>query len=132
MIEFINNVRHYIQGNIRYFLYNNIPFLLHKHIIEQYEYRVKVMNKECYDEGVCQECGCMTTNLQFANKSCDGNCYPPVLNIRNWEKYKRGHFISVNGDIWGQVFYGHNDSVCIYKNGALVNRVKNKNNVGQY
>lgn len=87
----IKDVIAYLQGNIRYFLYYNkyLNFLIPKHIKEQYIYRLNSMDKECLNNGSCKECGCKTTHLQFANKACDGNCYPAMENKYNWEITKR-------------------------------------------
>lgn len=43
------------------------------------------MNILCYERGECIECGCQTTALQMANKTCEGNCYPPMMSKKVWE-----------------------------------------------
>lgn len=48
------------------------------------------MNSECYTQGSCVKCGCQTTHLQMANKKCDGDCYPPMMNKVLWENFKMG------------------------------------------
>lgn len=84
------DVWYYTQGNIRYKVYysklKNI--LIRGYIREQIDYRIKVMDQECYTMGVCKMCGCTTTALQMCNKKCDGNCYPPMMNKRKWKKFK--------------------------------------------
>lgn len=90
----ISDIYHYIIGNWRYYLYYS-PFfksLLRPHIKEQYEYRLNLMDKQCYSQGSCKMCGCTTTKLQMANKSCDKPCYPPMLSKKNWKKYKKGEW----------------------------------------
>lgn len=83
----VKNIISYVQGNIRYRLYySRFRFLIREHIREQYEYRIRVMKKECYESGNCVICGCKTTNLQFANKPCDGNCYPRMMSKKEWNK----------------------------------------------
>src|SRR6185436_12757653 len=80
----LENIVAYIQGNFRYKLYYSFPYLLSKHIKEQIDYRIRVMDKECYNEGSCKLCGCATTALQMADKSCDKPCYPPMMNRKQW------------------------------------------------
>lgn len=82
----IKDIISYLQGNIRYFCYHKkyLNWMIPKHIKEQYVYRINSMDKECYDNGSCKECGCKTTHLQFANKACDGFCYPEMVNRKRW------------------------------------------------
>lgn len=83
------NVYSYFLGWYRYQLYYRFgKKLIRNHILEQIEYRIKVMNEECFNSGSCVECGCSTTALQMCNKSCDGNCYGPMLPRREWQKFK--------------------------------------------
>lgn len=84
------NIVAYIQGNVRYRLYYScFDFLLLPHIREQIGYRINSMRRTCFMEGSCEMCGCKTTHLQMANKSCDGSCYPPMLDRRSWKFIKR-------------------------------------------
>ena len=88
-ITFIN-VYSYLLGNFRYHcLHSKFRWLIRKHIREQYEYRVRTMDRECYDKGYCKVCGCSTTALQCANKSCDNFCYPVMLSKSDWNYLKR-------------------------------------------
>ncbi len=86
----LKDVWYFIQGNIRYFLYNYYRYLLRKHIVEQYEYRKKVADKQCIDEFACKECGCETPQLFLANKECEGDCYGPMRNKKDWNNLKQG------------------------------------------
>lgn len=87
-----SNIRAYVLGTLRYKVYysKHFKWLLRTHIKEQIDFRIKVMEKECYDEGSCKMCGCTTTALQMANKSCDKPCYPPMFNAVNWLKFAGG------------------------------------------
>lgn len=97
----IKNIIAYIQGNIRYKLfYSNFSFLIRKHIFEQIKWRISIMDKDCYKKGSCKMCGCMTTALQMANKSCDKPCYPPMMNVKVWYKYKNGELVNVKNKLW--------------------------------
>ena len=59
------------------------------------------MNKDCYNNGQCIRCGCMTTALQMANKKCEGNCYPPMMDRKKWKKFKSGNYpILHEGIVW--------------------------------
>jgi hypothetical protein len=87
----LTNVIAYIQGYIRYHLYySKFKFLIRKHILEQIDFRIKYMDKECYENGSCKLCGCATTALQMANKSCDKPCYPKMMNKILWEGFILG------------------------------------------
>lgn len=98
----LKDVYYYIQGNIRYFFfyYNGKnrfmnffkKLILPNHIREQIIQRLKTMNIECYSSGQCIKCGCATTQLQMCNKSCEGNCYPPMItNLKDYiSKCKNG------------------------------------------
>lgn len=90
----LKNVWAYITGNTRYFLDWHVnflyKFLVRKHIREQIRARINSMNSECFARGACIICGCATTNLQYASKSCDGNCYPKMLSAFGWEMLKNG------------------------------------------
>lgn len=46
------------------------------------------MKIECYQSGSCVECGCDTPDLQMADKSCRGKCYPEMMTKKEWKKYK--------------------------------------------
>ena len=84
------NIIAYIQGNIRYKLYySKFNWLIRKHIREQIICRIKSMDKRCFEQGFCIACGCKTTHLQMADKSCDNLCYPRMLDKKKWEFLKK-------------------------------------------
>jgi hypothetical protein len=85
------NIKAYLQGHIREWLFYNkrLNFLLPLHIFEQINYRIFVMNKECFSNGECVHCGCTTPALQMADKTCEGNCYPDIMDATDWEIHKR-------------------------------------------
>lgn len=91
----LSNIKAYIQGKVREKLYYSKRFnwLLPLHIFEQINYRIFVMNKECYTNGECVQCGCETPALQMANKICKGKCYPYMMNATDWHIYKREYNI---------------------------------------
>lgn len=94
----VDDIKHYIVGTLRHRLYWSwFRFLLPKHIIEQFHFRVRVMNRECYNRGTCVKCGCNTTALQMANKKCDGDCYPPMMSKSEWAKFKRKRVVVIDG-----------------------------------
>ncbi len=99
--KFIRDAMHYLVGHFRYFLYYSIlDFVLLNHIQEQIDYRIRSMNPVCFAEGSCIKCGCRTTELQMCNKSCDGNCYPRMLNKTKWKKMKLGEELEENETRW--------------------------------
>ena len=112
----LRNIWAYITGNIRYWLYWNhnklYKFFVRDHIREQIAARINSMNKECFARGACIKCGCATTNLQYASKACDGDCYPNMLSAFGWELLKHGlRVIDCNTGIrWELERKGVNDS----------------------
>lgn len=79
----------YIQGNIRHKLYySKYKWLLRRHIREQIDFRIQRMKPECYANGSCIMCGCETTKLQMADKSCDNHCYPSMFKAGSWKHFK--------------------------------------------
>ncbi len=105
----------YIIGNFRYKLYYNpkLSFLIRKHIREQIEMRIKVMNRECYDNGECVLCGCSCTALQMCERKCEGDCYPKMVNKRIWNKFNISNEIPVK---FGQPILGINFDWVVYIN----------------
>ncbi len=83
----LNNIRAWFEGTYRYKIYYSVylNWLMRKHIKEQIEWRISIMDKECYVKGSCKMCGCGTTALQMANKPCDKPCYPKMYNRRQWK-----------------------------------------------
>jgi len=90
----LSNIYYYLQGNLRYKLFYSIfAFMIPRHIYEQIEVRIRSMDKDCYNNGVCKLCGCTTTALQMANKACEKPCYPPMLSKENWKTLKQGKIL---------------------------------------
>lgn len=96
LVEFLNGERplidvwHYLVGHYRNLIFfTRFKWLLRKHIVEQIEFRMKVMKKECYENGECVICGCSTPALQMCNKSCEGDCYPDMVGKYTWKTFKR-------------------------------------------
>lgn len=88
------DVWYYTQGNFRYKLYySKLKFLIPLYLREQIEMRLATMNKECYNSGQCIECGCNTPALQMCNKSCDGDCYPPMVTKKEWNDIKLENYV---------------------------------------
>ena len=87
------NIIPFFQGWYRYKLYYSsgpLRFLMRGYIKRQIDTRIESMDRECYNSGACKECGCATTALQMANKSCEGFCYPPMMNKSQWDYAKKG------------------------------------------
>ena len=95
------NVKAYIQGNFRYKLYySKFQWLIPKHILEQIHCRIDSMKVECLNNGSCVMCGCQTTHLQMANKTCAGDCYPDMLSKKQWCFLKKSKMIVLNKVLW--------------------------------
>lgn len=97
----INDVIAYIQGNIRYKLYySKLCFLIPEYVREQIMARILSMNSKCFTQGSCIKCGCRTTHLQMANKACNGNCYPIMVDVYMWDYMKEGNITFIKGNLW--------------------------------
>lgn len=99
----LTNVRAYITGMLRYKCYYSrvLRPLIREHILEQIDFRIKYMDRICYDQGSCKMCGCQTTGLQMANKACDKPCYPEMMKKRKWNAFKTGNLITLDKNgIW--------------------------------
>ena len=93
----LKNIQSYLVGYTRYYIYySRYKKFIRKHILEQINYRIAVMNKECYNNGSCIKCGCQTTALQMCKKACLGNCYPKMMNRKDWIIFKNTNDM----DIW--------------------------------
>ena len=85
----LEDILDYFRGMIRYkLLYTKYYKCVPLYIREQIEFRIKVMDKDCYNNGTCQLCGCMTTALQMANKACKKPCYSHMFNKEDWKSLK--------------------------------------------
>lgn len=96
------NVVAYIQGNFRYRLYYSAYFgwLMRTHIREQIDARIDSMDRICHSNGSCKMCGCMTTQLQMANKECDKPCYPAMMSRHIWMQMKAGFMLRFKNGTW--------------------------------
>ena len=94
----INNIFAYIIGYYRYNLFysKHFKFLIRTHIRQQIEWRISIMNIECFESGSCVKCGCDTTALQMANKTCGGFCYPKMMNKKQWEEFNAKPKFGIN------------------------------------
>lgn len=102
----LKNIKRFLQGWIRYIIYklSKIKYLknvtdelltLPAHKEEQFKYRLQIMDSQCLTQGYCKICGCKTPQLQMSDESCEGNCYPVMLNKEDWEKFKKENSIIV-------------------------------------
>jgi hypothetical protein len=125
MSEFnLSNIKHYLVGNLRYKLHDNKRFnwLIRRHVREQIDFRIKVMNPICYNQGSCEICGCKTTALQMANKACDKPCYPTMMGRMEWDMFKRGGlYFDKDTDI---VWQNSKGKVINFKTGDYVGNIE--------
>ena len=82
-----SNIYAYYLGTYRSELYKLDDTALPPHIVGQYEARLLSMDKECKESGQCKICGCKTPEMQFDTKSCKGECYPPMMDKKEWELF---------------------------------------------
>lgn len=91
---------YFIQGHYREWLYYTYPALLRKHIKEQIDWRMIVVDKECWNTGACKICGCSQPALLMSDKACDKPCYFSMLNKKSWRFFKDFNFIIHAGSIY--------------------------------
>lgn len=88
------DVWYFFQGHIREKLYySKFRWLIRRHIQEQFDFRMKVMDQECYLAGQCKVCGCDIPALTLSDKQCEGKCYYPMMSKKQWTIYKQENFI---------------------------------------
>jgi len=98
---FYQKAWNWLVGTCRYHLYySRFKNWIRDLILEQIDFRISVMNQECFMTGCCVKCGCKTTALQMCFKSCDGDCYPPMMGRGNWEKFKAGIPVTFGKKKW--------------------------------
>lgn len=116
-MEKLNNIFAYIIGNLRYQAYysKHFKWLLRDIIVEQIDWRIKIMKAQCFKEGSCIKCGCTTTQLQMANKNCDGLCYPPMMGKKYWENFCRGRKVKIGRHYWHKIVIAKGDDVAMIK-----------------
>jgi hypothetical protein len=74
----------YFLGEYRFYFQK----LTRKFIREQISFRIKSIKMECVMNGSCLECGCDIPQLAYCNRPCEGNCYPPMMNKKDWKFWK--------------------------------------------
>jgi hypothetical protein len=87
----LKNVWAYIQGNSRLIAENlgSDIFKSPQHIQEQIIWREVIHNPECYRLGKCIHCKCAVPDKLYADKECEGGCYPVIMNEYTWDKFKQ-------------------------------------------
>lgn len=85
----VKNIKAFIQANIRMFIekYGQEFMTLEEHVKEQIVFRESVANPECKAEGAC-ECACSLPDLYYADKTCEKECYPEMMNAKDWADFK--------------------------------------------
>lgn len=130
----IRKAKGYILGNLRYKLFYSkyFKFLISKKLKLQYEFRLAVMNEECYQAGSCVKCGCTTTALQMASFNCDGDCYPPFMSKKNWRTFINGGEVTLKKVVWRYYSKGYKGMIVhkIFKNRELAH-IKRKFTYGK-
>lgn len=98
----LKNILHFLVGTLRYKLfYSKFDFLLGRTLKNQIQFRIDVMDDQCYKEGSCKICGCTTTALQMADKQCPKPCYPPFFDKKTWWMFwGQEKKVLGNGDWW--------------------------------
>ena len=86
----------YFLGNLRF----KYPWIMRKHIKQQIHFRITSIKKECIGNGACIECGCNIPELVYANKHCEGFCYPTMLNKIQWGVLTESGAIYKDKKLW--------------------------------
>lgn len=88
----IQNVKNFAQGTFR--LAEMELGLLDQHILEQAAYRESLC-PDCAEAGKCVGCGCSVPGRWFSDPSCSKNRYPAIMEIDQWEQYKKDNNIEI-------------------------------------
>jgi len=87
----LKNVKAFIQGNLRYLNEKyelDIDFIkLKDYQQEQVVFREMIADRECITNEECK-CACPIPKLFYADKTCDEECYPEMMDENNWIKFK--------------------------------------------
>lgn len=71
-------------------------FFNNPHIREQALWRlsqVQEKSPECLKEDTCKKCGCAPSEMVYSDYSCEGNCYPDLMDAESWDKFKANNNI---------------------------------------
>lgn len=85
----LKNIYAYIQAKWR-ILISKFPgfFKSTDYVQEQILFRQQIANPECLNSGKCF-CNCKMPDMLYADKSCDRNCYPVMMDKETWYLYKQ-------------------------------------------
>jgi len=90
----LGNIKGFLQGNFRKILNDlGLEDSIPEHIQEQIQWRIGVMNIECYKNKECP-CQCSVPAKQFEDRPCENLCYPEMMNETDWRDYKNQHNIT--------------------------------------
>ena len=92
------NIKGYLQGNIRQLLALTDIMKPEPHILEQTQYRlheVSLRSPECLTDDGCKHCGCNIPDKVFEDRACEGDCYPEMMNSKDWNDFKLKNNINV-------------------------------------
>jgi len=93
------NIKGFIQGNFRKAL-KDMNFVS-DHIKEQATWRLnQVQDKspECVNADECYVCGCTLTGKVWEDRGCskkENPCYPKMMDLKAWYKFKKKNNISI-------------------------------------
>lgn len=80
------NIKGFIQAHYRQVL-DEMGFL-DDSTKEQWLYRIGIMSEECLQNKQCP-CNCSVVEKQLEDRSCENNCYGPMLKSDDWEIFKQ-------------------------------------------
>jgi hypothetical protein len=82
------NLKGFFQGYFRYILHRFFPGRFMDFRTEQFYFRISRMNEGCLRKEECP-CECSVPAKQMEDRSCDLGCYPPMMNKKDWEQFKK-------------------------------------------
>ncbi len=92
----MKNAWAYIQGNTRKIMNTLGPEILKspQHIQEQILWRDVIHNPLCSKKGQCMlpldnPCKCELPDKLYSDKSCEGGCYPAIMDKFTWYRFKQ-------------------------------------------
>ena len=76
--------------------YFGLPLYKQEIIIwRTYNLQFNNQGRECLKQNECP-CGCVTSEVLLADSACDKGCFPDMLSLSDWNKFKKKHKFEID------------------------------------
>lgn len=127
-----------IISNILYSIFKSkYKVIIPKFIREQYEFRINYIDRICYYKKECRfDNKSKIPNSQLLCGTCKGNCYPKLVNKKEWEKFKKGYyflFTDIDKDTYYEYYLrGRANKVDLHINKYYKNKLIREESIVRY